>query len=107
MDLIYGLPSQTKGDWADTLAKVVELHPEHISCYGLKLEPETEMYRNYNGSPILPDDDEQADMYCYAAEMLNRYGYKQYEISNFCAHCTQPLRLSLCILLQYTQSLPS
>ena len=85
VDLIYGLPSQTKGDWADTLAKVVELHPEHISCYGLKLEPETEMYRNYNGSPILPDDDEQADMYCYAAEMLNRYGYKQYEISNFCA----------------------
>ena len=40
-----------------------------------------EMYRNYNGSPILPDDDEQADMYCYAAEMLDRYGYKQYEIS--------------------------
>ena len=85
VDLIYGLPSQTKGDWADTLAKVVELHPEHISCYGLKLEPGTEMYRNYNGSPILPDDDEQADMYCYAAEMLDRYGYKQYEISNFCA----------------------
>ena len=85
VDLMYGLPSQTKSDWADTLAKVVELHPEHISCYGLKLEPGTAMYENYRGSPILPDDDEQADMYCYAAEMLDRYGYRQYEISNFCA----------------------
>jgi oxygen-independent coproporphyrinogen-3 oxidase len=43
------------------------------------------MYREYKNSPILPDDDEQADMYSYAAEMLERYGYKQYEISNFSA----------------------
>ena len=85
LDLIYGLPSQTKNDWAQTLAKTVELHPEHISCYGLKLEEGTPMYRDYLGSPILPDDDEQADMYCYAADMLERYGYKQYEISNFAA----------------------
>lgn len=85
LDLMYGLPSQTKNDWADTLAKVVELHPEHISCYGLKLEEGTPMHRDYFGSPILPDDDEQADMYCYAAEMLERYGYEHYEVSNFCA----------------------
>ena len=85
LDLMYGLPSQTKRDWADTLAKTVEMHPEHISCYGLKLEPGTKMYREYKDSPILPDDDEQADMYSYAAEMLERYGYKQYEISNFAA----------------------
>ena len=75
LDLMYGLPSQTKNDWADTLAKIVEMHPEHISCYGLKLEPGTPMYRNYYGSAILPSDDEQADMYSYAAEMLERYGY--------------------------------
>ena len=85
VDLIYGLPSQTKSDWADTLARIVELHPEHISCYGLRLEEGTEMYREYKDSPIMPDDDEQADMYCYAADMLERYGYRQYEVSNFCA----------------------
>ena len=85
LDLIYGLPSQTKSDWAETLAKIVELHPEHISCYGLKLEEGTPMHKEYYGSPILPDEDEQADMYSYAAEMLQRYGYRQYEISNFCA----------------------
>ena len=85
LDLMYGLPSQTKRDWADTLAQIVELHPEHISAYALKLEPGTRMYGEYRGSPILPDDDEQADMYSYAAEMLERYGYRQYEISNFAA----------------------
>lgn len=85
VDLMYGLPSQTKTDWADTLAKIVELHPEHISCYALKLEEGTRMYDEYSGSAIMPDDDEQADMYSYAAEMLERYGYMHYEVSNFCA----------------------
>ena len=85
LDLIYGLPSQTKSDWAETLARIVEMHPEHISCYGLRLEEGTPMYEEYRNSPILPDDDEQADMYCYAAEMLERYSYRQYEVSNFCA----------------------
>ncbi len=83
LDLMYGLPSQSKADWANTLSKVIELHPEHLSCYGLKLEEGTPMYREYLGSPILPDGDVQADMYSYAVELLNRYGYKQYEISNF------------------------
>lgn len=85
LDLIYGLPSQSKSDWAETLARIIELHPEHISCYGLQLEEGTPMYERYKGSPILPDDDEQADMYFYAADVLERYGYKQYEISNFAA----------------------
>ena len=82
LDLIYGLPSQTKGDWADTLSKALELHPEHLSCYALKLEEGTPMYR-YVGAPLIPDDDEQADMYLYAVETLEHYGLEQYEISNF------------------------
>ena len=31
----------------------------------------------------MPDDDAQADMYLYAIEALSRFGFKQYEISNF------------------------
>ena len=85
LDLIYGLPEQTMTRWQANLDAALSLAPEHLSCYGLKLEPGTKMYEDYYGSPILPDDDEQADMYCYAAELLERYGYKQYEISNFCA----------------------
>ncbi|MBR1659160.1 MAG: radical SAM family heme chaperone HemW [Oscillospiraceae bacterium] len=83
LDLIYGLPSQTREDWAETLNRAMDLGPEHLSCYGLKLEPGTPMYDSYSGSPILPDDDEQADMYLYTCETLERYGYRQYEISNF------------------------
>jgi len=83
LDLIYGLPSQHKGDWAQTLSKALELHPEHISCYGLKLEEGTPMWRDYLGSPLIPSDDDQADMYLYTVETLERYGLPQYEISNF------------------------
>ena len=83
LDVIYGLPSQTKSDWADTLNKALSLKPEHISCYGLKLEEGTPLCIQYADSPIMPSDDEQADMYLYAVETLERYGYPQYEISNF------------------------
>ena len=83
LDLIYGLPSQSAEDWAESLAKALELHPEHLSCYGLKLEPGTPMYE-LKDSPLIPDDDLQADMYLATVETLARYNYKQYEISNFC-----------------------
>ena len=83
IDLIYGLPNQTKGDWAETLAKVLDLEPDHLSCYGLKLEEGTPMYDEYKDSPVIPSDDEQADMYLYAVETLTHYGYQQYEVSNF------------------------
>lgn len=83
LDLIYGLPSQSKNDWADTLSRIMALRPDHISCYGLKLEEGTPMWAERN-SGMMPSDDDQADMYLYAAETMERYGYNQYEISNFC-----------------------
>lgn len=83
LDLIYGLPSQRKGDWAQTLSRALELHPEHLSCYALTLEEGTPMYADYFGSPLIPSDDDQADMYLYTVETLERYGLPQYEISNF------------------------
>ena len=82
IDLMYGLPSQTRDDWADTLTRAAALKPDHVSCYGLKLAEGTELYI-FKDSPFLPDDDMQADMYLYAVEALSRYGYRQYEISNF------------------------
>ena len=82
VDIIYGLPSQDKDAWAETIARTAALKAEHISCYGLKIEEGTQLYV-FKDSPFLPDDDAQADMYLYAVEMLARFGYKQYEISNF------------------------
>ena len=82
LDLIYGLPSQTREDWADTLTRAAALKPDHFSCYGLKIEEDTALWP-YRDSPFIPDDDLQADMYLYMVEALERFGYRQYEISNF------------------------
>ncbi|MDR3310865.1 MAG: radical SAM family heme chaperone HemW [Oscillospiraceae bacterium] len=81
-DVMYGLPNQTGESFAEDLVKILSLAPDHISCYGLKLEQDTPFYV-YRDSPFLPDDDTQADMYLYAVDTLERYGYHQYEISNF------------------------
>ena len=83
IDLMYGLPDQTLQSWLATLKNVLKLNPEHISCYGLKLEEGTPMheYRDYYN---LADDDDQADMYLEAIDLLRKYGFRQYEISNFC-----------------------
>ncbi|MBR6425330.1 MAG: radical SAM family heme chaperone HemW [Oscillospiraceae bacterium] len=82
LDLMYGLPNQSREMWASTLEHVVSLKPNHMSCYGLKVEPGTPLYdyREYAG---LPDDDAQADMYLFCVETLESYGFFQYEISNF------------------------
>ena len=83
LDLIYGLPGQTLEEWMKTLRHVLSLQPEHISCYGLKVEEGTPLYE-YKDCCNLPDDDAQADMYLAAVEILRKHGYRQYEISNFC-----------------------
>ena len=82
VDLMYGLPGQTLDGWEQTLRRVLTLTPDHISCYGLKVEERTPLY-DYKDACNLPDDDMQADMYLTAVEILKGRGYRQYEISNF------------------------
>ncbi|MBR4109703.1 MAG: radical SAM family heme chaperone HemW [Oscillospiraceae bacterium] len=83
LDLMYGLPGQSLQAWEHTLQNVLKLQPEHISCYGLKVEEGTPLYE-YQDCCNLADDDTQADMYLSAIEILRQHGYRQYEISNFC-----------------------
>ena len=83
VDLIYGLPGQTLLSWERTLQNVLKLEPEHISCYGLKVEEGTPFHK-YQDYLNLPDDDMQADMYLRTVEILRGKGFRQYEISNFC-----------------------
>ena len=83
LDLMYGLPNQTLESWEQTLENVLSLAPEHISCYGLKVEENTPLWE-YQDCCNLPDDDLQADMYLSAIGILRNHGYRQYEISNFC-----------------------
>ena len=82
LDVMYGLPGQTKEAWQRRLETVLQLQPDHLSCYALKVEENTPLwnYREYAG---LPDDDTQADMYLAAVEALGKADFEQYEISNF------------------------
>lgn len=81
LDLIYGLPGQTMEQWQKNLAAAVALAPQHISCYGLKVEEGTPLARMTGLD--LPGDELQADMYLYTVDYLRRMGLFQYEISNF------------------------
>ena len=83
LDLIYGLPGQDMESWRRTVEEILALEPEHLSCYGLKVESGTPLDRRIIRGETLPDDDMQADMYLWAVERLARAGYLQYEISNF------------------------
>ena len=82
LDLIYGLPGQTLESWKETLEKAAALSPEHLSCYGLKVEEGTPLW-DMRAAAALPDDDLQADMYLWTVRRLEELGYQQYEISNF------------------------
>jgi oxygen-independent coproporphyrinogen-3 oxidase len=84
LDLLYGMPGQNPAIWQNTLEQATELEPEHSSLYALTLEQDTPMFQAIaRGDLTAPDSDLTADMYETAEEMLGKYGYRHYEISNW------------------------
>ncbi len=84
IDLIYGLPLQSRESWEAQLAKGLQLQPEHISAYGLTYEPGTPLYKQRElGRISSADDTEMIDMHNLMLKMLEKSGYEAYEISNF------------------------
>ena len=83
LDLIYGLPGQSMESWQHSVEHAIALAPEHLSCYGLKVEEGTPLWHRVEQGEQLPDDDMQAELYLWTVERLARAGYEQYEISNF------------------------
>lgn len=80
IDMMFALPGQSCESWRNSLRKVAELSPEHISAYSLIIEEGTPFAaRKLN----LPDEDTEYRMYEDTAEVLKEYGYLQYEISNY------------------------
>ena len=89
LDLMWGLPgiapqSQSQTQWLHQLRFAVDMQPEHISAYGLTLEPGSTLEKAVStGKLVLPKEKEQASMYLAGSEYLESRGYMQYEISNY------------------------
>ncbi len=84
LDLIYAVPGQTRSRWETEMAGVVQLAPEHLSCYTLTTEPGTPMAQRVQNGQMHPLDEPTAGrLFSATVSYLTRNGYRQYEISNF------------------------
>ena len=83
-DLIFNIPNQTLKIWRNDLKQILQLEPEHISCYSLTVEEGTQLY-NYvnNGKIAMPSNDNSGELYLYTQKLMNDCGFEQYEISNW------------------------
>ena len=86
LDLIYGTPGETAKDWELSVRSAVDAGPDHISAYALIVEEGTRLAaRIRRGELEPPDDDEMADRYLAADDLLTAAGLRWYEISNWAA----------------------
>ena len=84
VDLMYSLPNQSFDEWKETLNKIINLNPSHISAYSLILEEGTKFYDMYiNKEFELNDEEVDINIYNYTIDTLSKNGYNQYEISNY------------------------
>ena len=92
-DLMYGLPMQTLSSWQDTLEKITQLSPEHVSAYSLIIEEGTPFWDRYHedmqerqrgGRPLfLPDEETESQMLEMLKSCLADIGMHRYEISSY------------------------
>ena len=84
--MMSAIPGQSLTDWEENLKTVAELAPEHISAYSLIVEEGTPFYEEYGEgrhADELPDEETERKMYWRTKEILSKYGYERYEISNY------------------------
>lgn len=89
VDLIAGLPHQTRDSWKVSLESAIALGVPHVSVYMLEVDEDSRLGRELIAggtkyhAHFVPDEDLTADMYETACAQLNAAGIAQYEISNF------------------------
>lgn len=95
IDLMSALPGQTAASWCETVQKVLQLKPKHISAYSLIIEEGTPFYEKYaqdarkreegEQPEFLPSEEEEREMYHLTKRLLLESGLQRYEISNYAA----------------------
>ncbi len=89
VDLIAGLPGQTRNSWRESLNVLATAGVDHASVYMLEVDEDSRLGREVSSgglkyyAPLVPSDDAIAEMYSEAVEFLEKQGLLQYEISNF------------------------
>ena len=84
LDLIHGTPGESLDDWRTSVEAALALSPDHVSAYALIVEEGTALARRVaRGELPAPDDDDLADKYLLADELLGAAGYDWYELSNW------------------------
>lgn len=84
LDLMFGLPGQTRRSLRESVAGVIDMRPEHVSVYSLMYEERTALTRMRDSGRIdETPEEESAAMFADITEMLDAAGYEQYEISNY------------------------
>jgi oxygen-independent coproporphyrinogen-3 oxidase len=93
VDLIYGATGESVDDWRASVGGAIALGVEHVSAYALTIEPGTPLGQRVAAKATpAPDDDDQAEKYAIADDLLTNAGYEWYEVSNWarpgrdCAH---------------------
>ncbi|HEY3005786.1 MAG TPA: radical SAM family heme chaperone HemW [Kribbellaceae bacterium] len=84
LDLIYGTPGESYDDWRASLEQALSARPDHVSAYALIVEDGTQLARRIRrGELPMPDDDDLADKYVLADDLLSAAGLEWYEVSNW------------------------
>jgi oxygen-independent coproporphyrinogen-3 oxidase len=84
LDLIYGTPGESLGDWRTSLDSALACDPDHLSAYALIVEEGTALSRQIRrGEVPMTDDDDLADKYLAAEAALGAAGMGWYEVSNW------------------------
>ena len=84
VDLIFALPESVPRDWSADLDRAIELQPEHISLYGLTVEPHTPLGRWRDRGQVVEAPEERYETeYLMAHDRLGAAGFEHYEVSNF------------------------
>jgi oxygen-independent coproporphyrinogen-3 oxidase len=84
LDLIYGTPGESVADWRRSLDAAIACEPDHVSAYSLIVEEGTALARQVRSGVLpMPDEDDLADKYVLAEEVLSAAGLGWYEVSNW------------------------
>lgn len=83
IDLMFSIPGQSRADWEQTLRRAISLQPDHISAYNLTYEEDTAFFESLRRGDVREDEDQDAEYFQLADDLLSSAGFDHYETSNY------------------------